>query len=84
MAEVVYVLLKVYNVPRDEIEKSLIAFLEFSNISMLNKEAMKEALKIFKNKNLDFVDAILCEASTRYTIKTFDKKLLKCIKISRY
>ena len=30
-------------------------------------------------KNLDFVDAILCAKSEKYEVKTFDKKLNKCI-----
>ena len=41
---------------------------------------MIQALEIFSHKNLDFVDAILCARSTEYEIKTFDKKLNKCIK----
>ncbi len=31
-------------------------------------------------KNLDFVDCLLCAYSRDDTIKTFDKRLLKCIK----
>jgi len=38
------------------------------------------ALEIFDKKNLDFVDAILCAKSKKYEVKTFDKKLNKCIK----
>ena len=35
--------------------------------------------KYFKNKNLDFVDCILCAYAKRDKIITFDKKLNKCI-----
>lgn len=46
---------------------------------MFDKAVIIESLAIFGDKNLDFVDCILCAQSTKYTIKTFDKKLLKCI-----
>jgi len=43
-----------------------------------------EALKIFENKrSLDFVDCILCAKSEFYKIKTFDKKLNKCIEAKK-
>jgi len=79
MAEVVFVLLKVYKVSKVDIEKTIVAFLNYKNIQMLSKQSMIDTLHIFGSKNLDFVDCILCEESQRHTIKTFDKKLLKCI-----
>ena len=79
LAEVVFVLLKVYKVEKTNITKSLINILKFDSIIMNDKNAIIESLKIFENKNLDFVDCILCAKSKIYTIKTFDKKLNKCI-----
>jgi len=79
MAEVVFVLQKVYKASRSEIRTSLDHFISLSNISLNNKPIIANALKIFDNKNLDFVDAILCAKSKEHTIKTFDKKLNKCI-----
>ncbi len=38
-----------------------------------------KALIIFADKNLDFVDSVLCAKSIKYEVKTFDKKLNKCI-----
>jgi len=52
LAEVVYVLSRVYKIP---------------------------TFKIFKTKNLDFVDCLLCAYSKEDEIVTFDKKLNKCI-----
>ena len=79
LAEVVFVLLKVYNISKIDIAKTLIEFLNYDNIIMDDKENIIFSLEIFKNKNLDFVDCILCAKSKDYIIKTFDKKLHKCI-----
>ena len=79
IAEVVYVLLKVYKVPKDKIENSLKKFIFLPNINTNSKKYIAEALKIFSRKNLDFVDAILCAKSKDYEVKSFDKKLNRCI-----
>ncbi len=78
LAEVVFVLLKVYKVEKIEITAILVEFLEFDNIFMDTKDEMIKALYLFKTKNLDFVDCILCVKSKKYEVKTFDKKLNKC------
>ncbi|MFW5990427.1 MAG: hypothetical protein ACOCP1_03380 [Campylobacterales bacterium] len=46
---------------------------------MDDKLNIVNALKLFESENIDFVDAVLCAKSDIYQIKTFDKKLLKCI-----
>jgi len=43
------------------------------------KHGTIEALNIFVEKNIDFVDALLCAYSVKDEIRIFDKKLLKCI-----
>jgi len=79
LAEVVYVLIGVYEIPKKEVSLKLIALLSQDNIQNLDGVAI-DALKIFVDKNIDFVDALLCAYSQRDSIRTFDKKLLKCIK----
>ena len=79
LAEVVYVLVGVYSIPKNDVADMLIQLISFSNIQIENKNIVINALKIFQTKNLDFVDCILCSYSTIDTIKTFDKKLNKCI-----
>lgn len=79
LAEVVFVLLKVYNVTKEEIRNILIQLLECDTISIEAKQSMIQALEIFHTKNLDFVDAVLCAKSSAYEIRTFDRKLQKCI-----
>ena len=79
LAEVVYVLGGVYDIPKKEISLKLIALLGQKNVNSLDNVAI-EALMVFVDKNIDFVDALLCVYSKRDEIRTFDKKLLKCIK----
>lgn len=80
LAEVVYVLEGVYKTPKKVIEETLSTFVQLHNIHMYeSKETLAEALKIYKTKNLDYVDCCLCALREKYEVKTFDKKLLKCI-----
>ncbi|QOG11639.1 PIN domain-containing protein [Arcobacter sp. FWKO B] len=78
-AEVIFVLLKVYKIKKDDISSSLQQFLGFDNIIMSDKQVILQSLEIFVNKNLDFIDCVLCAKSKEYKIKTFDKQLQKCI-----
>jgi len=79
LAEVVYVLVGVYEVPKKDVSDMLIQLISFENIQVNNKKIINKALEIFQIKNLDFVDCLLCSYSHNDVIKTFDKKLLKCI-----
>jgi len=79
LAEVVYVLIGVYSISKIEISDMLISLVSFENINTLDDEITIKSLKNFKEKNIDFVDCLLCAYSENDTIKTFDKKLLKCI-----
>ena len=80
LAEVVFVLMKVYNTSKSDIKNTLVKFLSFENIILNSKPTILKALELFDEKNIDFVDAILCAKSKKYEVKTFDKKLNKCIK----
>lgn len=77
LAEVVYVLLKVYHVERQEISKVLIIFL--NSIEINRKDIMIKALEIFADTNLDFVDCILIAYNKTDSVEifSFDKKLNK-------
>ncbi len=80
MAEVVYVLTGVYDTPKGILCQTLTAFTKLETVSMHEpKKIMLRALQHFESKNLDFVDCYLCALKEKYTIKTFDKKLMKCI-----
>ena len=80
IAEVVYVLSGVYSVPRTTIAETLTHFIMMENITMHeSKNSLCSALHLYQAKKLDFIDCYLCALSEKYTIKTFDKKLLKCL-----
>ena len=79
LAEVIYVLFGVYKISKVDISNQLLELINFNNISVSNYEVIKEAFEIFKTKNLDFVDCLLCSYSNKDKIITFDKKLNKCI-----
>jgi len=80
LAEVVYVLLGVYQIPKDDVANQLLELLNFDNIYVSDKNIINQAFEIFKSKNLDFVDCLLCAYSKKDKVITFDKKLNRCIK----
>jgi predicted nucleic-acid-binding protein len=81
VAEVVYVLEKVYKVPKLELVNAVTSFLSQANISMIAKKSnVLLALQYYQEKKIDFVDGYLCALKDEYEVKTFDKKLLKCCK----
>ena len=81
LAEVVYVLEKTYKIPKKEIQITLHNLLKSVNIVVDNKNIINLALTLFENKNIDFVDALLCAYSrlNKEQIVSFDRKLNKCI-----
>lgn len=79
--EVVYVLGKVYNVPRKEISDILTELLTYKGF--ISTEPLKLALLKFSKNNIDIVDCLLCaysELSSNEYVITFDKKLNNLIK----
>ena len=81
LAEIVYVLEKVYLADRKEISDTLINLLKYKNISTYDSETANNALSTFSGTKLDFVDTLLfAYANIRNSeIITFDKELLKYI-----
>ena len=80
IAEVVYVLKRVYSIGREEIKESLLDF--FDEVHVRELEIVKMALGIYAKYNLDFPDCVLYAYNRvkGYKIKTFDKKLNKLLK----
>ncbi|GGI46284.1 hypothetical protein GCM10008018_16350 [Paenibacillus marchantiophytorum] len=77
IAEVVYVLEKVYKVERVHIFDSLQNLLFYGNISTHDRNILIEALKVYSEIKIDFVDSLLFAYSKigGHTVFTFDKKL---------
>ncbi|HOU12442.1 MAG TPA: PIN domain-containing protein [Anaerolineae bacterium] len=81
VCEVVYVLQKVYSVPRDQIQAKLCILLDERLITVEKTEVLRQALAVYCAKNLDIVDALLWayhHVEHRQVI-TFDEKLSKLL-----
>jgi len=79
VAEVVYVLEKLYGVPRNAIKVSLSMLISCENISVNYKDVLEIALQFYDRKNIDFVDALLLgyNHARKYRVHSFDKRLNK-------
>ena len=80
MAEIVYVLKRIYKVEKEAIANALKKLLLSDNIYTDNKIVTFEALDIYANKNIDFTDAMLCAKKNLegFEIISFDKDMRKC------
>jgi len=82
LAEVVYVLDGVYDVPRKDIAKALNIFINMPNIKVYeNKNIFYDTFGLYATTSLDYIDCYLCALKKEYKIVTFDKKLQKCLGI---
>ncbi|MHB8765733.1 MAG: PIN domain-containing protein [Deferrisomatales bacterium] len=79
LVECVYVLLKVYGVPRGEVADSLSAVLGYRGIVNGDRTPQMEALRRFAEANVDIVDALV-DATARargWTVFSFDRDLVR-------
>lgn len=83
LAECVYVLTKIYKVPRNETAESLIAVLRYKGIANDDRSELIGALSLFSECGLDIVDCILCakSAAGQDRLFTFDAELQKLSRI---
>jgi predicted nucleic-acid-binding protein len=81
IAEVVYVLQKVYSVERTKIAEGVTMILNYDNVTISSPKVIKKALNEYSSSKLDFVDCILFAYSYIHgeVIHTFDKKLNRLI-----
>jgi predicted nucleic-acid-binding protein len=79
LAEVVYVLLKVYGVGREVISEKLQGLLSYRGIANPDKADLAEAVKTFGSTKLSFVDCMLYAKAVnhRMDLFTFDGDLKK-------
>lgn len=77
LAECVYILLDYYDVPKAEVVANLDDILRYPGIVNHDKADLREALKIFNENPLDFVDCILVAKSRigELDLISFDEKL---------
>ncbi len=81
LCEVVYVLQKVYQVKKEEIQFTICDLIQNDIVFTDHDDTLVHAMELYFEKNIDIVDAILCAYSkiNSFEIKTFDKKLQKCL-----
>jgi predicted nucleic-acid-binding protein len=79
LVECVYVLLKVYAVSRPEIVSALTGLLNYPRIVNSDKERQKQSLILFRDCNVDIVDALIHVTATEndWDIASFDRDLRK-------
>ncbi len=80
VAEVVYVLDGYYDISRKEIAETLEVFFRQEGLQMHEPLfVVLQALVLYADTSLDYVDCYLCALKGRYTVATFNKKLRKCV-----
>lgn len=78
-AEVVYVLEKVYKIPKQDISNVLRILFGRNNIEFFDKKIILTSLEFYQKYNLDYADSLLITYNKvqNAEIITFDKKLKK-------
>ncbi len=82
IAELVYVLTKVYRVDRGKVCRTLTDLADMPNIRAGKDDVVRHALGIFSSSTLDFVDCLMVgyEKERGYSFFTFDKQLRNLLK----
>ena len=82
LAESVYVLAKVYGVARDEVADKLSTLLDYRGISQENRTVLRLALSLFRDRNVDFVDAMAVAIARErgWGVFSFDRDLTRLAK----
>lgn len=77
--ETVFVLSKIYEVPKEKISEALAGLLEYKGIYNHEKEVLLKSLSIYTQTNLHIVDCILIAKAQLHNIdiESFDQELLK-------
>ena len=80
LAEVVYVLRRIYKYDKLDISSALKKMLLYNHLYTENKLVTFEALDIYADNNIDFADALLCAKRKieGFEIVSFDKDLEGC------
>ncbi len=80
LMEAFFVLTKFYKLPKKDVILDLKTILTLNGVINNNKTILYEALSIIENKNIDFVDALICAKSKLqgYGKLSFDSDVEKC------
>ena len=79
LAECVYVLLKVYKVPKPKVCEILTGILSYAGISHVNREILINSLQLFAEHKVDVVDAIVHATAQQqdWDVFSFDQDMKK-------
>lgn len=81
LLELEWVMRGFYGLPRNGIHRALTALLAYDNVTVEDREAVRDALTVYQ-KGLDFADALHWSRSRRCTaLVTFDQRLMKRAKV---
>jgi predicted nucleic-acid-binding protein len=82
VAECIYVLTKIYRVPKDKASESLIDILHYKGIAHDDRKELIRALTYFSERGIDIVDCILLAktAGSDDKLFSFDEELNKISK----
>jgi len=85
VAEVVFVLTKVYGQPRSAVADALLDLLENPGITLEASDCVRNALKRFKSFSVDFADAWVAAIASEHQapIASFDRDLDKFKDVTR-
>ena len=78
VAEVIYVLEKLYKIGKKEIADVISELLNLRHIKVADKSVLLTALNIYSNRNMDFVDCLIYAYSQIYEVVSFDREVNKC------
>ena len=78
--EAFFVLTKFYKLPKAEVINDLKTIINLSGVVNANKTILFETLNIIENRNIDFVDALICAKSKLqgFGKLSFDGDVEKC------
>ena len=79
--EVLFVMIKYYKLPKADVVNDLKSILAMEGIVNTNKVILVEALSVYLDKNIDFVDALICVKNKiqGYDWISFDSDIKKCV-----
>ena len=79
--EVLFVMIKYYKLSKADVVNDLKSILVMEGIVNTNKVILVEALSVYLDKNIDFVDALICVKNKiqGYDWISFDSDIKKCV-----
>lgn len=79
--EILFVMIKYYKLPKNDVVNDLKSILAMEGIVNTNKVVLVEALSLYVDRNIDFVDALICVKNKiqDYEYISFDSDIKKCV-----